>query len=41
MSVYALSRGLAAIVFAPAVGDYVDVGNRLHVIRLSIGSGRS
>lgn len=37
MSVYALSRGLAAIVFAPAVGFYVDVGNRLQVVRVSIG----
>lgn len=37
MSVYALSRGLAAILFAPAVGYYIDVGNRLQVVRLSIG----
>lgn len=37
MSVYALSRGLAAIVFAPAVGYYIDAGNRLQVVRLSIG----
>ncbi|KAK9583590.1 hypothetical protein V6Z92_007726 [Aspergillus fumigatus] len=36
MSVYALSRGLAAILFAPAVGYYIDVGNRLQVVRLSI-----
>nr|ODN98551.1 hypothetical protein L204_02514 [Cryptococcus depauperatus CBS 7855] len=36
MSVYALSRGLAAIIFAPAVGHYIDVGNRLQVVRLSI-----
>lgn len=37
MSVYALSRGLAAIVFAPAVGHYIDVENRLKVVRVSIG----
>lgn len=37
MSAYALSRGLAAIIFAPAVGHYIDVGNRLQVVRLSIG----
>ncbi|KAJ5746000.1 hypothetical protein N7520_011182 [Penicillium odoratum] len=36
MSAYALSRGLAAIIFAPAVGHYIDVGNRLQVVRLSI-----
>lgn len=37
MSVYALSRGLAAIILASAVGHYVDVTNRLKVVRLSIG----
>jgi iron-regulated transporter 1 len=37
MSVYALSRGLAAILFAPAVGQYIDRANRLTVVRLSIG----
>lgn len=37
MSAYALSRGLAAIVFASAVGHYIDVGNRLQVVQLSIG----
>ncbi|KAF7591879.1 hypothetical protein BBP40_000922 [Aspergillus hancockii] len=36
MSIYALSRGLAAIILAPAVGHYIDVGNRLQVVRLSI-----
>lgn len=41
MSAYALSRGLAAIIFAPAVGHYVDVGNRLQVVRLSIGKSLS
>ncbi len=37
MSVYALTRGLSAIVFASAVGQYVDTGNRLQVVRVSIG----
>ncbi|KXX75491.1 hypothetical protein MMYC01_208117 [Madurella mycetomatis] len=36
MSVYALTRGLSAIVFAPAIGHYVDTGNRLQVVRVSI-----
>ena len=37
MSVYALTRGLSAIFFAPAVGQYIDTSNRLQVVRLSIG----
>lgn len=37
MSLYALVRGLSAIVFAPAVGWYIDTGNRLQVVRVSIG----
>lgn len=37
LSIYALSRGLAAIIFAPVVGHYIDVGNRLSVVRFSIG----
>ena len=41
MSAYALSRGLAAIIFAPAVGHYIDIGNRLQVVRLSIGKSLS
>ncbi|KAL7789675.1 Ferroportin1 domain-containing protein [Trichoderma afarasin] len=36
MSVYALVRGLSAIVFAPAIGLYIDTGNRLQVVRVSI-----
>ncbi|KAK6811614.1 hypothetical protein RU639_012506 [Aspergillus parasiticus] len=36
MSVYALSRGVAAILLAPAVGHYIDTGNRLLVVRVSI-----
>ena len=37
MSVYALTRGVSAITFASAVGQYVDTGNRLQVVRVSIG----
>lgn len=37
MSVYAFTRGLAAITFAPAVGQYIDGGDRLQVVRFSIG----
>lgn len=37
MSVYALSCGVVAILFAPAVGHYIDIGNRLRVVRFSIG----
>ncbi|KAL7923517.1 Ferroporti-1 [Trichoderma austrokoningii] len=36
MSLYALVRGVSAIVFAPAVGWYIDTGNRLQVVRVSI-----
>ena len=36
MSLYALTRGISAILFSPAVGQYVDKGNRLQVARLSI-----
>jgi iron-regulated transporter 1 len=37
MSVYALVRGISAIVFAPSVGKYIDSENRLKVVRVSIG----
>src|SRR5260221_6949150 len=37
MSLYALTRCLSAILFAPAVGQYIDRANRLRVVRLSIG----
>ena len=37
MSIYAFTRGLSAIIFASAVGWYVDTGDRLQVVRLSIG----
>lgn len=38
MSVYALTRGVSAIVFAPIVGQYIDIGDRLRVVRFSIGT---
>jgi hypothetical protein len=38
MSVYALTRGAAAILFSPAVGQYIDRANRLQVVRVSIGN---
>lgn len=38
MSIYALARGLSAMLFATAVGQYIDTGNRLQVVRVSIGS---
>jgi len=37
MSVYALARGAFAILFAPAVGQYIDNADRLQVVKLSIG----
>ena len=39
LSVYALARGIAAVLFSPAVGRYIDLGERLRVVRLSIGKG--
>ncbi|EXJ67270.1 uncharacterized protein A1O5_09283 [Cladophialophora psammophila CBS 110553] len=36
LSIYALVRALAAIVFAPLVGRYIDTGSRLKVVRDSI-----
>ncbi|OCK76760.1 hypothetical protein K432DRAFT_462387 [Lepidopterella palustris CBS 459.81] len=38
MSVYAFARGLSAITFAPAIGQYIDIGSRLQVVRLSINT---
>jgi iron-regulated transporter 1 len=38
MSVYAFTRGAAAILLSPAVGQYIDMGNRLQVVRVSIGN---
>ncbi|KAL8401028.1 hypothetical protein RB594_001160 [Gaeumannomyces avenae] len=40
LSIYALARGIAAILFAPAVGHFVDRAARLRVVRLSIASER-
>lgn len=40
LSVYALARGIAAVIFSPVVGRYIDVGERLQVVRLSIGKRR-
>jgi len=37
MSIYAFTRGLSAIVFAPSIGLYIDTGNRMQVVRVSIG----
>jgi len=37
MSIYALVRACSAIVLAPAVGNYIDSGNRLRVLTVSIG----
>lgn len=39
MSVYALTRGVSAILLSSAVGEYIDTGNRLEVVRVSIGNG--
>ncbi|UQC84187.1 iron transporter [Colletotrichum lupini] len=36
MSLYALARGLSALVFAPTVGQYIDNNDRLKVVRASI-----
>lgn len=36
MSVYALARGVSAILFAPAVGSCIDTQDRLQVVRFSI-----
>jgi len=40
-SAYALARSAAAIFLSPAVGHYIDAGNRLRVVRLSIGKSTS
>src|SRR5271170_7034858 len=37
MSVYALVRAASAIMLSPVVGRYIDSGDRLQVIRVSIG----
>ena len=40
MSIYALTRGASAILFSSTLGRYVDRGNRLQVVRLSIGESK-
>lgn len=37
MSVYALVRGIAAVLISPAVGQFIDNNDRLKVVRISIG----
>lgn len=37
MSIYALTRGASATLFSPVIGQYIDRGDRLAVVRLSIG----
>ena len=36
MSVYALVRSGAAVVLSPAIGSWIDLGDRLNVVRVSI-----
>ena len=36
VSIYALCRSLAAIIFSSMIGSYIDTSNRLKVIRISI-----
>lgn len=36
MSAYAFARGLAAILFSPLIGQYIDASNRLKAVRLSV-----
>lgn len=40
-SVYALARAAAAILFSPAVGRWIDIGDRLLVVRVSIVGQRA
>lgn len=37
VSIYAVVRSAAAIVFSPKIGSYIDLNDRLKVVRLSIG----
>lgn len=37
LSIYALVRSAAAIIFGPAVGRAIDSRNRLQIVRFSIG----
>jgi hypothetical protein len=36
MSIYAMVRGVSAIVFSSSIGNYIDRSERLSVVRLSI-----
>ncbi|KAF2139465.1 uncharacterized protein K452DRAFT_275786 [Aplosporella prunicola CBS 121167] len=36
MSIYALARGISAILFSPTIGRYIDTSDRIQVVRLSI-----
>lgn len=36
-SIYALARAASAAILSPYLGSYIDTGNRLRVVRLSIG----
>ena len=38
MSIYAFARGCSAVLLSPLVGRYIDTGERLSVVRLSIGA---
>src|ERR1700761_3276875 len=38
LSVYALVRGLSAIILSPSVGQYIDKADRLNCVRVSIGT---
>lgn len=40
MSIYALVRSAAAILFAQPLGGWIDTGNRLTIVRMSILGGR-
>lgn len=40
MSIYALARGVAAILFAQPVGSWIDHGDRLTVVKTSIAGQR-
>lgn len=36
MSIYALVRGAVTVIFSPSIGSWIDHGNRLSVVRISI-----
>ena len=41
VSTYAVLRAASAIVLSPTVGSYIDVNDRLKVVRISIGKSTS